>query len=170
MRLATVDLFVVAIYALGLLALALWVSREPAGETKDTEDYFLAGKSLPWWAIGASLIAANISAEQIIGQSGQGFVIGLAIAAYEWQAAIVLLIVAAFFLPIFLKRGVYTMPQFLDQRYGSGVKNLMSVYWIALYTLVNLTTVLWLGGLAVQSLTGLSIFWAMACLAGFAAL
>ena len=170
MGLHTVDLVVVAIYAVGLLALALWVSREPAGGTKDTEDYFLAGKSLPWWAIGASLIAANISAEQIIGQSGQGFVVGLAIAAYEWQAAIVLLFVAAFFLPVFLKRGVYTMPQFLDQRYGSGVKNLMSVYWIALYTLVNLTTVLWLGGLAVQSLTGLGIFAAMACLAGFAVL
>ena len=170
MGLHTIDLVVVAIYAVGLLALALWVSREPAGGTKDTEDYFLAGKSLPWWAIGASLIAANISAEQIIGQSGQGFVVGLAIAAYEWQAAIVLLFVAAFFLPIFLKRGVYTMPQFLDQRYGSGVKNLMSVYWIALYTLVNLTTVLWLGGLAVQSLTGLGILASMTCLAGFAVL
>jgi SSS family solute:Na+ symporter len=170
MKLATVDLVVLAIYAIGLLTLALWVSREPKGATKDTEDYFLAGKSLPWWAIGASLIAANISAEQLIGQSGQGFVVGLAIAAYEWQAAIVLLIVAAFFLPIFLKRGVFTMPQFLDQRYGSGVKNLMSVYWIVLYTLVNLTTVLWLGGLAVQTLTGLDIFWTMAFLASFAAL
>ena len=170
MKLVTVDLIVLAIYAVGLLSLALWVSREPAGETRDTEDYFLAGKSLPWWAIGASLIAANISAEQLIGQSGQGFVVGLAIAAYEWQAAIVLLVVAAFFLPIFLKLGVYTMPQFLDRRYGGGVKNLMSVYWIALYTLVNLTTVLWLGGLAVQSLTGISIFWTMVGLAGFAAL
>ncbi len=170
MRLESVDLIVLGVYAIGLLALALWVSREPAGETKDTGDYFLAGKSLPWWAIGASLIAANISAEQLIGQSGQGFVVGLAIAAYEWQAAIVLLFVATFFLPIFLKRGVYTMPQFLDQRYGGGVKNLMSVYWIALYTLVNLTTVLWLGGLAVQSLTGLDIFWTMLCLASFAAL
>lgn len=170
MGLGTIDLVILSIYAAGLLAIAVWVSREPAGNTKDTEDYFLAGKSLPWWAIGASLIAANISAEQIIGQSGQGYVVGLAIAAYEWQAAIVLLIVAAFFLPVFLKRGVYTMPQFLNQRYGSGVKNLMSVYWIALYTLVNLTTVLWLGGLAVESLSGLSLFWSMACLAGFAAL
>ncbi len=170
MQLGTLDLVIVALYALGLFGLAMWVSREPAGQSKDTEDYFLAGKTLPWWAIGASLIAANISAEQIIGQSGQGFVVGLAIAAYEWQAAIVLLIVAAVFLPIFLKREIYTMPQFLDQRYGGGVKTVMSVYWIALYTLVNLTTVLWLGGLAVQSLTGLSIFWAMAALAGFAVL
>lgn len=170
MQLAPIDLYVVAFYAAGLLLLALWVSREPKGQKKDTEDYFLAGKSLPWWAIGTSLIAANISAEQIIGQSGQGYVVGLAIAAYEWQAAIVLLVVAAFFLPIFLKHGIYTMPQFLDQRYGGGVKTLMSVYWIALYTLVNLTTVLWLGGLAVQSLTGLNTFWAMAALAGFASL
>jgi len=170
MGLASIDILVVVVYAVGLFGLALWVSREPGGESKDTEDYFLAGKSLPWWAIGASLIAANISAEQIIGQSGQGFVVGLAIAAYEWQAAIVLLIVAAFFLPIFLKRGVYTMPQFLDQRYGPGVKYLMSIYWVALYTLINLTTVLWLGGLAVESLTGLETFWAMAALAAFAAL
>ncbi|MEO0613963.1 MAG: sodium/solute symporter, partial [Pseudomonadota bacterium] len=170
MSLTGIDVLVVAGYAIGLLGLALWVSREPAGETKDTEDYFLAGKSLPWWAIGASLIAANISAEQIIGQSGQGYVVGLAIAAYEWQAALVLIIVAAFFLPIFLKRGIYTMPQFLDQRYGGGVKTLMSLYWIGLYTLVNLTTVLWLGGLAVQSLTGLPIFLSMAALAGFASI
>jgi len=170
MQLASLDIIIVGLYAFALLALAIWVSREPEGKSKDTEDYFLAGKTLPWWAIGASLIAANISAEQIIGQSGQGFVVGLAIAAYEWQAAIVLLIVAAFFLPIFIKRGIYTMPQFLEQRYGGGVKTMMSVYWIALYTLVNLTTVLWLGGLAIQSLTGLSVFWAMAGLAGFAVL
>lgn len=170
MNLTTLDLGVVAVYAVCLLAIALWVSREPKGETKDTEDYFLAGRALPWWAIGASLIASNISAEQIIGQSGQGFAVGVAIAAYEWQAAIVLLIVAKFFLPIFLKRGIYTMPQFLDQRYGHGVKTLMSVYWIALYTAVNLTTVLWLGGLAVTSLTGWPVLGAMAALAAFAAL
>ena len=101
MALETIDLVIVGVYAIALFAIAILVSREPAGHQKDTEDYFLAGKALPWWAIGASLIAANISAEQIIGQSGQGFVVGLAIAAYEWQAAIVLLIVAKFFLPIF---------------------------------------------------------------------
>ena len=156
MNLGLIDLSVVAGYAMVLFAIALWVSREPAGHQKDTEDYFLAGRSLPWWAIGASLIASNISAEQIIGQSGQGFVIGLAIAAYEWQAAIVLLIVAKYFLPIFLKREIYTMPQFLETRYGDGVKTLMSFYWIALYTAVNLTAVLWLGGLAIESLTGLA--------------
>ncbi len=168
MFLSTLDLIVVAAYAVILFAIAQYVSREPKGTSKSTEDYFLAGKSLPWWAIGASLVAANISAEQIIGMSGQGFAVGLAIAAYEWQAAIVLLIVAAFFVPIFIKRGIYTMPQFLDQRFGHTVKTTMSVYWIALYTAVNLTTVLWLGSLAVNSLTGLSLFWGMAGLGAFA--
>ena len=168
MALTSLDLLIVGLYASALLSIALWVSREPKGETKNTEDYFLAGRSLPWWAIGASLIASNISAEQIIGQSGQGFAVGMAIAAYEWQAAIVLLVVAKWFLPIFLKRGIYTMPQYLDQRYGHGVKTLMSVYWIFLYTAVNLTTVLWLGGLAVTSLTGWPVFYAMVGLAVFA--
>ena len=150
--------------------IALAVSRQPADHDRNTEDYFLAGRALPWWAIGASLIASNISAEQIIGQSGQGFAVGIAIAAYEWQAALVLIIVAKYFLPIFLKRKIYTMPQFLEQRYGSGVKTLMSVFWVALYTAVNLTTVLWLGGLAVSALTGWGVFGSMAALAGFAAL
>jgi SSS family solute:Na+ symporter len=170
MNLAGIDVVVVLLYAVSLFGIALWVSREPEGHTKDTQDYFLAGRSLPWWAIGASLIASNISAEQIIGQSGQGFAVGIAIAAYEWQAAIVLLIVAKWFLPIFLKRKIYTMPQYLDQRYGGGVKTMMSIYWIILYTAVNLTTVLWLGGLAVMSLTGLSILPSMAALAVFALL
>lgn len=168
MALNMLDLLVVAAYAVILFAIAQYVSREPKGATKDTEDYFLAGKSLPWWAIGASLIAANISAEQIIGMSGEGYRIGLAIAAYEWQAAIVLILVAKFFLPIFLKREIYTMPQFLDQRFGAGVKTTMSIYWIALYTLVNLTTVLWLGGIAIETLTGMNILLAMACLGAFA--
>ena len=170
MSLTTLDLAVVVLYAVGLLSIALWVSREPAGETKNTEDYFLAGKSLPWWAIGASLIAANISAEQIIGQSGQGFVVGIAIAAYEWQAAIVLLIVAAFFLPIFLKRGIYTMPQFLETRFGDSVKSTMAVFWIFLFTAVNLTTVLYGGTLAINAVTELAVFPGMAMLAGFALL
>ncbi|MEM5518125.1 sodium/sugar symporter [Henriciella sp. AS95] len=170
MALGTIDLFVVALYAIVLLGIALFVSREPAGETKDTEDYFLAGKALPWWAIGASLIAANISAEQIIGQSGQGFVVGLAIAAYEWQAALVLIIVAAFFLPIFLKRGIYTMPQFLETRFGASVKTIMAVFWIFLFTAVNLTTVLYGGALAIREVTGLGVFTGMCCLASFALL
>ena len=128
MALETIDLVIVGVYAIALFAIAILVSREPAGHQKDTEDYFLAGKALPWWAIGASLIAANISAEQIIGQSGQGFVVGLAIAAYEWQAAIVLLIVAKFFLPIFLERKIFTMPQFLETRFGPEVKSIMACH------------------------------------------
>lgn len=164
----SLDYIVIGIYAISLAILAIWVSREPEGKEKSTEDYFLAGRSLPWWAIGASLIAANISAEQITGQSGQGYAIGLAIAAYEWQAAVVLLVVAKYFLPIFLKRKIFTMPQFLATRFGEGVKTLTSVYWIVLYTAVNLAAVLWLGGLAVESLTGLSVFYAMCNLAAFA--
>ena len=170
MALSTFDLVIVGLYAVMLLGIALYVSREPAGTEKNTEDYFLAGKALPWWAIGASLIAANISAEQIIGQSGQGFVVGLAIAAYEWQAALVLLIVAAFFLPIFLKRGIYTMPQFLETRFGASVKTIMAVFWIFLFTAVNLTTVLYGGALAIKAVTGVAVFPGMAMLATFALL
>lgn len=170
MFLTSFDFGVLTVYALALLAIALWVSREKAGHKKNTEDYFLAGKALPWWAIGASLIAANISAEQIIGQSGQGYVVGLAIAAYEWQAAIVLLIVAKYFLPIFLNRNIYTMPQFLETRFGVEVKTIMAVFWVALYTCVNLTAVLYAGALAVQAVTGIGIFAAMAMIAAFATL
>lgn len=170
MAMEPIDLVIVALYGAVLFGIALFVSREPAGHAKNTEDYFLAGKALPWWAIGASLIAANISAEQIIGQSGQGFVVGLAIAAYEWQAAIVLLVVAKFFLPIFLKRSIYTMPQFLETRFGHEVKVVMAVFWIILYTAVNLTAVLWLGALAINGVTGWSLLPAMAGLAAFSIL
>lgn len=166
--LSTLDLIVVAVYAILLFGIAQYVSREPKGTVKSTEDYFLAGKSLPWWAIGASLIAANISAEQITGQSADGFLMGLAIAAYEWQAAIVLIIVAKFFLPIFLERKIYTMPQFLETRYGPEVKTLMSVFWIFLYVAVNLTALLWLGAVTIERLTGVDEFWAMAALGAFA--
>lgn len=116
MGLATIDIVVIAAYAIFIFGLAQFVSREKAGHQKDSSDYFLASKSLPWWAIGASLIAANISAEQIIGMSGSGYAIGLAIASYEWMAALTLLIVGKFFLPIFLKNDIVTMPQFLEQR------------------------------------------------------
>src|SRR3954466_8404218 len=119
MSLSTIDAIVVIIYAIGIFSLAQWVSREKAGHRKDTSDYFLASKNLPWWAIGASLIAANISAEQIVGMSGSGYGIGLAIASYEWMAAATLLIVGKFFLPIFLRNEIYTMPQFLRRRGGA---------------------------------------------------
>ena len=110
----TLDYAVFGIYAIVILGVGLWVSRDKKGETKSAEDYFLASKSLPWWAIGASLIAANISAEQFIGMSGSGFAVGLAIATYEWMAALTLIIVGKFFLPIFIKKGLYTIPEFVE--------------------------------------------------------
>jgi SSS family solute:Na+ symporter len=170
MALAGVDLAVVALYAVTLLVIALVVSRERKGHEKNTTDYFLAGKALPWWAIGASLIAANISAEQVIGMSGSGFAIGLGIASYEWMAAITLIIVGKFFLPIFLEKRIYTMPQFLEQRYDASVRSVMAVFWLGVYVLVNLTSILWLGALTINTLTGLDLFWGLVALATFAAL
>ena len=168
MSLAAIDIVIVIGYAFALIVIATLVSREKGGHKKDTADYFLAGKALPWWAIGASLIAANISAEQIIGMAGSGYVVGLAIASYEWLAAITLIVVGKFFLPIFLKRGIYTMPQFLEQRFGVGVKYVMSVFWLGLYTFVNLTTILWLGATAIATLTGADMMIGMVLLAMFA--
>ncbi len=154
MNLATIDVAIIAIYAVFIVGIAQWVSREKPGHEKNTSDYFLAGKSLPWWAIGASLIAANISAEQIIGMSGSGFALGLGIASYEWMSAITLIIVGKYFLPIFLKQGIYTMPQYLEQRYNHSVRMVMAVFWIALYVFVNLTAILWLGALAIETIAG----------------
>lgn len=170
MQLATIDIFVVVVYAIGIFALAQYVSREKAGHRKDTADYFLASRSLPWWAIGASLIAANISAEQIVGMSGSGYVIGLAIASYEWMAALTLLIVGKFFLPIFLRNGIYTMPQFLEQRFGSRIRTLMAIFWLALYIFVNLTSIMWLGSIAVNRVAGVDQDLAIVGLGAFALL
>jgi SSS family solute:Na+ symporter len=168
--LPTLDLAVVAIYAICIFGLAQWVSREKAGHSKDTSDYFLASKALPWWAIGASLIAANISAEQIVGMSGSGYAIGLAIASYEWMAALTLLIVGKFFLPIFLRNQIYTMPQFLEQRYGRLLPVIMAVFWLALYIFVNLTSIIWLGSIAVNKVAGIDQGAALVILGVFALL
>ena len=156
MTLSSIDLFVVIAYAIGIFVLAQWVSREKAGHQKDSSDYFLASKALPWWAIGASLIAANISAEQIVGMAGSGYAIGLAIASYEWMAAATLLIVGKWFLPIFLRNHIYTMPQFLEQRYGPSLRTLMAWFWLALYVFVNLTSIIWLGSIAVNQVAGVN--------------
>jgi len=169
MYLETLDLTVVAIYAAVLLFIAQWVSREKSGHQKDTKDYFLAGRSLPWWAIGASLIAANISAEQIIGMSGSAFVMGIAIASYEWMSALTLVIVAKYLLPVFLKHQIYTMPQFLEQRYDHRVRTVLATFWLGVYVFVNLTSILWLGALAINTITGLDITYAVILLAAFAA-
>ena len=170
MTLSTIDLVVVIAYAIGIFSLAQWVSREKAGHEKDTSDYFLASKNLPWWAIGASLIAANISAEQIVGMSGSGYAIGLAIASYEWMAAATLLIVGKFFLPIFLKNHIYTMPQFLERRYGGLIRTLMAIFWLALYVFVNLTSIIWLGSIAVNKVAGIDQNIALIILGAFALL
>ena len=166
--LATIDIVIVGVYALALFALAQWVSRS-RGSDKSAADYFLAGKSLPWWAIGASLIAANISAEQIIGMSGSGYAIGLAIASYEWMAAITLILVGKYLLPVFLRAEIYTMPQFLQQRYDHRVRLVMAFFWLGVYVLVNLTSILWLGALAINTVAGVDLNVALLVLGAFAA-
>ncbi len=163
------DYVIFVIYAIIILGVGLWVSRNEKGKTKSTEDYFLASKSLPWWAIGASLIAANISAEQFIGMSGSGFAGGLAIATYEWMAALTLIIVGKFFLPIFIKKEIYTIPEFVEKRFSSQLKTILAVFWIGLYVFVNLASVLYLGGLALQTILGVDMILAVIGLAAFAA-
>jgi SSS family solute:Na+ symporter len=152
-----------------ILGVGLWVSRDKKGHQKNAEDYFLASKSLPWWAIGASLIAANISAEQFIGMSGSGFASGLAIASYEWMAALTLLIVGKFFLPIFIEKGLYTIPEFVEKRYSTNLKTILAIFWIALYVFVNLTSVLYLGSLALETIMGIPMMYGVIGLALFAA-
>ncbi|MBL7871507.1 MAG: sodium/sugar symporter [Cyclobacteriaceae bacterium] len=154
MNLSALDIIVFASYCALILGIGLWVSRDKEGHEKNAEDYFLASKSLPWWAIGASLIAANISAEQFIGMSGSGFAIGLAIASYEWMAAITLLVVGKFFLPIFINKGIYTIPGFVEKRFSTNLKTILAVFWIALFVFVNLTTVLYLGARAMDTVIG----------------
>ena len=168
-----IDYIIFGLYALVILSVGLWVSRGKKGVKKTAQDYFLASKSLPWWAIGASLIAANISAEQMIGMSGSGMAIGLAIATYEWMAALTLIIVGKYFLPIFIEKGLYTIPQFIQQRFSNNLKTILAVFWIALFIFVNLTTVLFLGGKAIDTILGNGdgsmIFPAILALALFAA-
>ena len=154
MDFSTIDFVVFSLYAIIILSIGLYVSRSKDGKAKSAEDYFLAGKSLPWWAIGASLIAANISAEQFIGMSGSGFALGLAIASYEWMAAITLLVVAKYFLPIFIEKKLYTIPEFIEKRFSSNLKTILAMFWIALFVFVNLTTVLFLGGKALDTIIG----------------
>jgi solute:Na+ symporter, SSS family len=167
MILNSIDITVLVIYTLVLLGIAYWSSRDKKGHEKNSQDYFMASQSLPWWAIGASLIAANISAEQIIGMSGSGYVIGMGIAAYELMAAITLIIIAKYFLPIFLAKGIYTMPQFLEARYDGRVRTVMAVFWLILYTFVNLTAVLYLGSLAISQFLGIDMLYGMLFLALF---
>ncbi len=149
-----IDFVILGIYAILLVGVGLWVSRTKKGQTKTAEDYFLASKALPWWAIGSSLIAANISAEQFIGMSGSGFAGGLAIASYEFMAALTLIIVGKFFLPVFIKQGIYTIPELVEKRFSTNLKTILAVFWIALFLFVNLTSVLYLGGKAIDTIIG----------------
>ncbi|MFA5298497.1 MAG: sodium/sugar symporter [Lutibacter sp.] len=163
------DYIIFIAYAVLILGVGLWVSRDKKGYQKTAEDYFLASKSLPWWAIGASLIAANISAEQFIGMSGSGFALGLAIASYEWMAAITLIVVGKFFLPIFIEKGLYTIPEFVEKRFSTNLKTILAIFWIALYVFVNLTSVLYLGSLALETIMGIPMIYGVIGLALFAA-
>ncbi|QXP71845.1 sodium/sugar symporter [Polaribacter sp. R2A056_3_33] len=163
------DYVVFIAYAILILGVGLWVSRDKKGHQKNAEDYFLASKSLPWWAIGTSLIAANISAEQFIGMSGSGFALGIAIASYEWMAALTLIIVGKYFLPIFIEKGLYTIPEFVEKRFSTNLKTILAVFWLALYIFVNLASVLYLGGLAIETIMGVDMMYAIIGLALFAA-
>lgn len=153
-ELTLLDWVIFVSYGVLIMSIGLWVSRDKKGHEKNSEDYFLAGKSLPWWAIGASLIAANISAEQFIGMSGSGFAIGLAIASYEWMAALTLLIVGKYFLPIFIEKGLYTIPEFIEKRFSTQLKTILALFWLALFVFVNLTAVLFLGAKALDTIMG----------------
>ncbi len=152
---ATIDYVIFGAYIVLLIFLGLFLSRNKKGQEKNANDYFLAGNTLTWWAVGASLIAANISAEQFIGMSGSGYKIGLCIAAYELMAAAALILVAKFLLPIMIERKIFTIPQFLRERYNNGVGLAFSIFWLFLYVFVNLTSVAWLGALAIEQILGI---------------
>jgi SSS family solute:Na+ symporter len=167
-ELKTIDYIVFLIYFIIVAGYGYWIYNKKKKAQTDSKDFFLAEGSLTWWAIGASLIASNISSEQFIAMSGSGFKMGLAIATYEWMAAATLMIVAIFFMPIYLKNKIYTMPQFLTQRYNSAVSTVMAIFWLLLYVVVNLTSILYLGALAVSTVSGLPFWPCMIGLAVFA--
>lgn len=150
-----IDYVIFAVYIVLLITLGLFLSRKKSGEEKSATDYFLAGNTLTWWAVGASLIAANISAEQFIGMSGSGYKIGICIAAYEIMAAVALIVIGKFLLPIMIERKIFTIPQFLRERYNDGVGLAFTILWLLLYVFVNLTSVAWLGALAIEQILGL---------------
>lgn len=167
MNFALLDYLIFFGYIALIVFIGIWVSREKKGHEKDSKDYFLASKALPWWAVGSSLIASNISAEQFIGMSGSGYAIGLAIASYEWMAALTLVLVAKYFLPIFMEKEIYTMPQFLEIRFDKRVRTSLAVFWLLLYIFVNLTSVLYLGALAIQTIMGVPLIYGILGLAAF---
>jgi len=155
--LQSLDYAVFILYFFIVSGYGYWIYlKKKSGENTAT-DFFLAEGALTWWAIGASLIASNISAEQFIGMSGSGFAMGLAIASYEWMAAATLIVVAVFFMPGYIKNRIFTMPQFLEKRYSPLVATMMAVFWLLVYVFVNLTAILYLGALAIDSITNFNI-------------
>ena len=157
MEFSNIDLAVFIGYILAMMAFGIWLARSE--KIENSKDYFLASKTLPWWAVGGSLIASNISAEQMIGMTGSGFAVGLAISSYELMAAATLILVAKFFLPIFLKNDIYTMPQFLEQRFDGRVRIGLAIFWLLIFIFVNITSLFYLGGLALKNLLGIPFFW-----------
>src|SRR3989337_1371414 len=151
-KLVFADYLIFIIYFFIVAGYGYWIYLRKKKAITDTHNYFLAEGTLTWWAIGASLIASNISAEQFIGMSGNGFVVGIAVAAYEWIAAIALIIVAVWFIPVYLKNKIFTMPQFLQNRYNDTVALIMAIFWLFLYVFVNLTSILYLGATAISGL------------------
>ena len=167
-RLQTADYIVFFVYFIVVSAYGYYVYRKKKSAITSSTDFFLAEGSLTWWAIGASLIASNISAEHFIGMSGSGFALGLAISTYEWMAAATLIIVAIFIIPVYLKNRIFTMPQFLSKRYNDKVSTIMAVFWLLVYVFVNLTSIIYLGALAISSISNISFEWSIVGLSLFA--
>lgn len=150
-----IDWIILSLYFVGVSLYGYWLHKLEKRKVTSSANFFLAEGSLTWWAIGASIIASNISAEQMTGMSGSGFQLGLAISSYEWMGALTLLVVAIFFMPVYLKNKIFTMPQFLNQRYNSKVAMIMAVFWLLLYVVVNLLSILYLGAVAIAGISGL---------------
>ena len=153
-KLSTADIVIFCIYFVIVSGYGYWIYQRKKKKVTETHDFFLAEGSLTWWAIGASLIASNISSEQFIAMSGNGFFVGVAVAAYEWIAAVALIIIAIWFMPVYLKNKIFTMPQFLKTRYNESVSLIMALFWLFLYVVVNITSIMYLGALAINNLAG----------------
>lgn len=160
------DLIIFVVYGLIVIVIGNWLTRAKS-RNQDSSDYFFAGKSLPWFLVGSSIIAANISAEQFIGMSGSGYAIGLGIATYEWIAALILIVVAKYFLPVFMEKEIFTMPQFLALRFDNRIKTILAIFWLSLFVFVNMTSILYLGALALKSIFGIKLIYAITGLALF---
>jgi SSS family solute:Na+ symporter len=165
----TLDTIVFILYAILIVVIGNWMVRS-RGRQRSSEDYFFANKSLPWYLVGSSIIAANISAEQFIGMSGSGYAIGLAIATYEWIAALILIVVARYFLPVFIHNKIETMPQFLALRYNDRIKTILAIFWLGLFVFVNLSSILYLGALTLKTVFGISLVYGIIGLAIFSLL